>query len=60
MPRRDFNKVALRRGCSPVNLLHIFRTFFAKNTSERLLLHKVYNIAMQILRLYEKVVKSFI
>ena len=39
MPECDFNKVAsLRHGCSPVNLLHIFRTPFPKNTSEGLLL----------------------
>ena len=40
MPMCDFSKVevALRHGCSPVNLLHIFRTPFPKNTSERLLL----------------------
>ena len=41
MPKCDFNKVAkqitLRHGCSPVNLLHIFRTPFLKNTSEWLL-----------------------
>ena len=30
MPKCDFNKVA---GCSPVNLLHIFRTPFRKNTA---------------------------
>ena len=29
MPKCDFNKV---RGSSPVNLLHIFRTPFPKNT----------------------------
>ena len=39
----DFNKVALgeitlRHRCSPVNLLHIFRITFPKNTSGRLLL----------------------
>ena len=32
MPKCDFNKVAkqiaLRHGCSPVNLLHIFRAHF--------------------------------
>ena len=45
MPNYDFNKVAkqfikitLRHGCSPVNLLHIFRTPFPKNISEGLLL----------------------
>ena len=45
MPKCDFNKVAkqlypitLRHGCSPVNLLHIFKTLFIKNTSGWLLL----------------------
>ena len=47
MPKCDFNKVAkqnifieilLRHGCSPVTLLHIFRTPFPKNTSGGLLL----------------------
>ena len=42
MPKCDFNKVGLlckfieiilRHGCSPVNLLHIFRTPLPKNTS---------------------------
>ena len=36
MPKCDFNKVE----CSPVNLLHIFRTLFLKNTSGRLPLHE--------------------
>ena len=39
MPTCDFYKVALqitlRQGCSPVILLHIFRTLFLKNTSEQ-------------------------
>ena len=47
MPKCDFNKAAKqsnfieitpRHGCSPVNLLHIFRTPFPNNTSGRLLL----------------------
>ena len=41
IPKCDFNKVAeiaLRHGCSPVNLLHTSRTPFSKNTSGRLLL----------------------
>ena len=45
MPKRDFNKVAcnfveitLLHGCSPVNLLHIFRIRFSKDTSGQLLL----------------------
>ena len=38
----NFIEIALRDGCSPVNLLHIFRTPFQQNTSERLLLYGVY------------------
>ena len=42
MPKSDLNKIVieitLRHGCSPENLLHIFRTPFYKNTSGRLLL----------------------
>ena len=45
MPKCDFSKVvkqlyeiSLRHGCSPVSLLHVFRTPFPKNTSGWLLL----------------------
>ena len=48
MPKCDFNKVssniikiALRHGCSPVNLLHTFRAPFPRNTSGWLLLYLV-------------------
>ena len=34
----NFIETALRHGCSPVNLLHIFRTPFPRNTSGWLLL----------------------
>ena len=34
----NFIEIALRYGCSPVNLLHIFRTPFLKKTSGRLVL----------------------
>ena len=34
----NFIEIALRCGCSPVNLLCIFRTHFPKNSSRRLLL----------------------
>ena len=34
----NFITITLRYGCSPVNLLHIFRISFLKNTSEWLLL----------------------
>ena len=33
----NFIEITLRYGCSPVNLLHIFRTPFPKNTSKWLL-----------------------
>ena len=33
----NFIEIALRQGCSPVNLLHIFRMPFPKNFSEGLL-----------------------
>ena len=36
----NFIEIALRHGCSPVNLLHIFRTAFPRNTSGWLLLDK--------------------
>ena len=47
MSRRDFNKnayatfaeITIRHGCSPVDLLHTFRTPFPKNTTRRLLLY---------------------
>ena len=58
MPQCDFNKVAkqtqlhfkiaLRHGCSAINLLHIFRTPFPKNTSGRLLL-KIFILTCEIL-----------
>ena len=35
----DFIEITLHHGWSPVNLLHIFRTPYLKNTSERLLLN---------------------
>ena len=33
-------EIALRHGCSPVNLLHTFRITFRKNISEGLLLYQ--------------------
>ena len=48
MPKCDFNKVAkdfieiaLRHGCSPVNLLHIVKTPFLNNNYECLLLKQL-------------------
>ena len=37
----NFIEITLRHGCSPVNLLHIFRTSFTKNTSGLLLLNQI-------------------
>ena len=34
-----FTEITLRHGCSPENLLHIFRTIFPQNTSRGLILH---------------------
>ena len=34
MPKCDFIEIALRQDCSPVNLVHVFRTSFPKKTSE--------------------------
>ena len=36
---KNFIEITLWHGCSAVNLLHVFRTPFPKNTSNRLLLH---------------------
>ena len=38
MPKYKFSEIRLPHGCSPVNLLHIFKAHFPKNTSRRLLL----------------------
>ena len=35
----NFIEITLRYGCSPVNLMHIFRTPFPKNTSGRLVMN---------------------
>ena len=38
----NFVEIALRHGCPPVNLLHILRTPFFKNTSGWLLLFRIW------------------
>ena len=40
MLQNNFIEISLQHGCFPVNLLHIFRTPFYKNTYGRLLLQK--------------------
>ena len=44
----NFIEITLRHACSPVNLLHISRTPFYKNTSGRLLLHLVKSVLPKI------------
>ena len=44
MLQSNFIEITLRHGCSPVNLLHIFRTPFTKNTSGRLLHAYIFDI----------------
>ena len=43
----SFIEITPRHGCSPVNLLHIFRTLFLKNTSRWLLL-KIFICAISL------------
>ena len=43
--QNSFIEITLRDGCSPVNLMHIFRTPFLKNTSGWLLLRKAQQVA---------------
>ena len=59
MPKCNFNKVAmqsnfieiaLRHGCSLVNLLHIFRTPFSKNTFGRIFLNIILSSADELWR----------
>ena len=45
---RNFIETTLWHGCSPVNLLHIFRTPFTKNTSERLLLNSFKKVLVRL------------
>ena len=63
MPKCDFNKVsiklqsnfieiAFRYGCSPVNLLHIFRMPFQQNTSKWLLLVILQNKEITVVELF--------
>ena len=53
----NFIGIALRHGCSPVNLLDIFRTPFPKNISEWLLL--VFIISLGFPNLAFKIVFAF-
>ena len=45
--KSNFTEIALRHGCSPVNLLHIFRTPFPKKTSGKFPGVKVISIILK-------------
>ena len=51
----NFIEITLRHGFSPVNLMHIFRTSFLKNTSGWLLLYYL-NSKRHILSITEKII----
>ena len=50
----SFIEITLRHGCSPLNLLHIFRTSFDRNTSGRLLLYWLSKINCNIIRMLKR------
>ena len=52
-------QIALRYGCSPVNLLHIFTTSFPKNTSGRLLLSFNNSDILFLCIMQMRIVKSY-
>ena len=50
MPKSDFNnfiEITLQHWCSPVNLLHIFKTSFSRSTSWWLLLSNFIEITLR-------------
>ena len=59
--QRNFIETALRHGCFPVNLVHIFRITFPKNTSGGLLMCYVSNILTDIadLEIKKKIYDTF-
>ena len=59
MQQSNFIKTALRHGCSPINLLHIFRTPFPKNTPGWLLLNDGFYKIFHVLRNTQTLVVTF-
>ena len=51
----NFIEIALQHECSPVNLLHIFRTTFPRNTSGWLLLHFFIEFRLSGGQLFDKI-----
>ena len=54
----NFIGIAFRHWCSPVNLLHILRTSFPKNTSVLLLLNQAKVMKVSKLAIIHKVVSE--
>ena len=55
----NFIEIALRHGCSPVNLLHIFRTYSFKNISGWLLLKWLETVLLALRMLLVKYCSKF-
>ena len=56
----NFIEIALRHGCSPVNLLHIFRTPFPRNTSGWLLLWDLaWNLQLRSCKDFTNIYRTF-
>ena len=55
-PNDTGSAIALRHGCSPVNLLHIFRAPFPKNTSGQLLLSFITLVLCQLILILQHVI----
>ena len=51
---RNFIEITLWHGCSAVNLLHVFRTRFPKNTSNRLLLRLLATVFKPVVKFCSK------
>ena len=55
----EITEITLQHGCSPVNVLHIFRTPFPKNTSGRLLVHLCSNYrSISLLPVFKKLFET--
>ena len=56
----NFIEIVLQHRCTPVNLLHIFRTLFFKNISGRLLLFLWYKLLPFVCRIFIETKSIFV